>query len=283
MPNRSFLARSVLAAILAIGAPICALAQQPQLKIFDAHLHYNDDALPVFPVDEVIAQFRRSGVAGILANSRPNDGTRLLVETKAPGLWVVPFIRPYRIPDDMERWFNDPSIYELIETEYRRGDYRGIGEFHLFGSQARGPWVKKAVDFAVEHDLFLHAHADEQALLALFDHNPKAKVIWAHTGFSVPAARVRELIETHPALICELSYRAGITRVGRLTAEWRDLFARHSDRFLLGSDTWVNERWYEYGSVMKGYREWLTQLPPDQARRIAYGNAERLFDGRTGE
>src|ERR1700758_541805 len=104
MPNRSFLARSVLAAILAIGAPICALAQQPQLKIFDAHLHYNDDALPVFPVDEVIAQFRRSGVAGILANSRPNDGTRLLVETKAPGLWVVPFIRPYRIPDDMERW-----------------------------------------------------------------------------------------------------------------------------------------------------------------------------------
>jgi Amidohydrolase len=283
MPNRSFLARSVLAAILAIGAPICALAQQPQLKIFDAHLHYNDDALPVFPVDEVIALFRRIGVAGILANSRPNDGTRLLVEAKAPGLWVVPFIRPYRIPDDMERWFNDPSIYELIETEYRRGDYRGIGEFHLFGSQARGPWVKKAVDFAVEHDLFLHAHADEQALLALFDHNPKAKVIWAHTGFSVPAARVRELIETHPALMCELSYRAGITRVGRLIAEWRDLFARHSDRFLLGSDTWVNERWYEYGSVMKGYREWLTQLPPDQARRIAYGNAERLFDGRTGE
>jgi predicted TIM-barrel fold metal-dependent hydrolase len=183
----------------------------------------------------------------------------------------------------MERWFNDPSIYELIETEYRHGDYRGIGEFHLFGTQARTAWVKKTVDFAVEHDLFLLAHSDEQALLALFDQNPKAKVIWAHTGFGVPAARVRELLDTHPALICELSYRGGITQVGRLTSEWRDLFARYSDRFLLGSDTWVNERWFEYGSVMKGYRNWLAQLPPDQARRIAYGNAERMFGGRIGD
>ena len=283
MTKWQFLPRGLLAAILAIAAPICALAQQPQLKIFDAHLHYNDDALPIFSVGEVLDIFRRTGVAGILANSRPNDGTRLLVDAKAPSLWVVPFVRPYRVDDDMQRWFNDPSIYELIETEYRRGDYRGIGEFHLFGTQARGAWVKKAVDFGVEHDLFLHAHTDEQALLALFDLNPKAKVIWAHTGFSVPAARVRELLEKYPALMCELSYREGITRVSRLTSEWRDLFGRHSDRFLLGSDSWVNERWYEYGTIMKEYRNWLGQLPEDQARRIAYGNAERLFGGRIGE
>jgi hypothetical protein len=283
MLNRNLLARSLLAAIVAILAPLCAVAQQPELKIFDAHLHYNDDALPTFPVDDVLGAFRVSGVAGILANSRPNTGTRLLVDAKPSGLWVVPFIRPYRVLDDMERWFGDPSIYELIETEYRRGDYRGIGEFHLFGTQARGPWVKKTVDFAVEHDLFLFSHSDEQALLALFDHNPKAKVIWAHTGFSVPAARVRDLLDTHPALVCELSYRGGITQVGRLTSEWRDLFTRYSDRFLLGSDTWVNERWFEYASVMKSYRNWLAQLPSEQARRIAYGNAERLFGGRIGE
>ena len=283
MTKWQFLPRGLLAAILAIAAPICALAQQPQLKIFDAHLHYNDDALPIFSVGEVLDIFRRTGVAGILANSRPNDGTRLLVDAKAPSLWVVPFIRPYRVDDDMQRWFNDPSIYELIETEYRRGDYRGIGEFHLFGTQARGPWVKKTVDFAVERDLFLHAHTDEQALLALFDHNARAKVIWAHTGFSVPAARVRELLEKYPGLMGELSYRDGITRVGRLTSDWRDLFGRYSDRFLLGSDTWVNERWYEYGTVMKQYRDWLGQLPDDQARSIAYGNAERLFGGKIGE
>jgi hypothetical protein len=31
---------------------------------------------------------------------------------------------------------------------------------------------------------------------------------------------------------------------------------------------------------MKSYREWLAQLPEDQAKRIAHENAERLFAGK---
>jgi hypothetical protein len=31
---------------------------------------------------------------------------------------------------------------------------------------------------------------------------------------------------------------------------------------------------------MKDYRSWLAELPAEQARRIAHGNAERLFGGR---
>ena len=65
--------------------------------------------------------------------------------------------------------------------------------------------------------------------------------------------------------------------------EWRDLFTRHSNRFLLGSDTWINPRWSDYASIMKGYRSWLAQMPADQARRIAHGNAEQLFGGRIEE
>ena len=75
-----------------------------------------------------------------------------------------------------------------------------------------------------------------------------------------------------------MSYRSGITdKDGKLTEEWRDLFAKHSDRFLIGSDTWINERWFSYDAIMKGYRAWLAQLPRDQAVRIANGNARRLF------
>ncbi len=57
------------------------------------------------------------------------------------------------------------------------------------------------------------------------------------------------------------------------------MFTRSSDHFLLGSDTWINERWFGYGTIMKNYRAWLAQLPADQARRIASGNARRLFNG----
>jgi hypothetical protein len=280
MPGSDAIARVIAVVTLVVAIPIAACAQ-PTLKIFDAHLHYNQEPNPYYPLDRVLDVFRRNGVAGIVANSRPNKGTHQLVDAKAPRLWVVPFIRPYRTRDDVQNWSTDPAIYDLIEIEYKRGYFRGVGEFHIYGSAAQAPLVKKVVDFAVERDLYLLAHCDEAALLILHAHNPQAKIIWAHTGFSTAPGRVRELLEQHPALIGELSYRGGITEGnGKLTAEWRELFARHSDRFLLGSDTWINERWFGYDTIMQGYRSWLAQLPDDQAKRIAHGNAERLFAGK---
>lgn len=80
-----------------------------------------------------------------------------------------------------------------------------------------------------------------------------------------------------------MSYRSGITDgAGTLTADWRELFARHSDRFLIGSDTWINERWFGYDTIFKTYRGWLAQLPAEQALRIANGNAKWLFGPRPG-
>jgi hypothetical protein len=256
-------------------------AHAQDLKIFDAHLHYNQEPNPFYDLNKVLEVFGRNGVTGILATSRPNKGTHQLMEAKAPGLWVVPFIRPYRVRADIQTWFDDPTIFDLIQEEYKRGYYRGVGEFHIYGKSAASPWVKKMVDFAVAHDLYLHAHCDDEALLILFSHNPRARIIWAHTGFSLPPARVAQLLDQYPALWGELSYRSGITQGGgQLAPEWRDLFARYSERFLLGSDTWINERWFAYDGIMREYRGWLAQLPPQQAQRIAYGNAERLFGPR---
>jgi hypothetical protein len=258
------------------------LAQAP-MRIFDTHLHYNQEPNPFYDLDKVLEVFRRNNITGIIATSRPNKGTHQLVDAKAPGLTVVPFIRPYRTRSDIQTWFDDPAIWELIQSEYQRGYYRGIGEFHIYGKAAAGAQVKRIVDFASERDLWLHAHCDEEALLILFGYNPKARIIWAHTGFSTPAARVRELLDKYPGLMGELSYRGGITEGGgNLSADWRTLFGSHSQRFLLGSDTWINERWFAYDTIMKDYRGWLAQLPDEQAGRIAHGNAERLFV-KTGE
>src|SRR5262245_34290260 len=210
MPASAIVARAIAAAIIVAAAPVAGRAQ-PTLKIFDAHLHYNQEPNPYYPLERVLDVFRRNGVAGILANSRPNKGTHQLVEAKAPGLWVVPFIRPYRTRDDVQNWSTDPAIYDLIESEYKRGYFRGVGEFHIYGNAAAGPLVKKVVYFAAERDLYILAHCDEAALEFLLGHNAKAKIIWAHTGFSTAPARVRELLEKNPALMGELSYRGGIT------------------------------------------------------------------------
>jgi hypothetical protein len=262
----------------ALVAVLPARAAEEPIEIFDAHLHYNWEPKPFYQVDEVLALFKKHRVTGILATSRPNTGTHALMDAKADGLWVVPFIRPYRVRPDIQTWFNDPTIFDLVQEEYKRGYYRGIGEFHLSGKAAASPWVKKAVDFAVEHDLYLHAHADDEAVEILMGHNPRAKIIWAHTGFGLAPSRVAAMLATYPQLWGELSYRSGITGAGgQLTPEWRGLFEKYPDRFLLGSDTWINERWATYGEIMAGYRAWLKQLPPAIARQIAHGNAKRLF------
>ncbi|MEO8485158.1 MAG: amidohydrolase family protein [Betaproteobacteria bacterium] len=280
-------ARIALVALFALAnfATSRSVGAQP-LPIFDAHLHYNDEAQQPFPLARVLAWFREHGVRTILATSRPNDGTRALVDAarRAPASAprVVPFIRPYRNHDDRATWFRDPAIVALIEQELARDiDWRGIGEFHLFGAADAGTGVvKHIVDLAVARGLALHAHCDEAALEALYRHDPRVRIVWAHSGFTVPPKRLAAWLDRHPTLVGELSYRYDVTSDGRLDPAWRALFLRHRERFVLGSDTWINERWSQYGEILATYRGWLAQLPQDVAAAIAHGNGERLFAPR---
>lgn len=250
------------------------------LPIFDAHLHYNAEAQEPYPLPTVLELFRKNGVRGILANSRPNDGSWKLFEARSEELWVVPFMRPYRTRADIATWFEDPEILALIESELARARYFGIGEFHVHGRNAAGPQMKRIVDLAVARDIWVHAHSDVEAVDAIYAHNPRVKVIWAHTGFGTAPDTVRLLLEKYPTLMGELSYRSGITEREQLTPAWRALFAAHGDRFLIGSDTWVNERWASYSDLIESYRAWLAQLPRDTAEKIAFRNAERIFTPR---
>ncbi len=269
---------ALVCALLLTGAVAGRAGAAEPIEIFDTHLHYNWEPTPFYTPEEALALFRKHRVTGILATSRPNTGTHVLMERKGGDLQVVPFIRPYRVRADIQTWFGDPVIFDLVEAEFKRGYYRGIGEFHLSGRSAETEQVKKIVDFAVTHDLYLHAHADAEAVEILMRDNPRARIIWAHTGFGLSAERVAALLSAYPNLWGELSYRSGIVDgAGRLTPEWRALFARYPDRFLLGSDTWISERWASYGEIMAGYRAWLAQLPPEAAAMIAHGNARALF------
>jgi predicted TIM-barrel fold metal-dependent hydrolase len=255
--------------------------------LFDAHLHYNDDAQQPHPLADVLGRMQRSGVRAIIANSRPNDGTKSLAAAtdaaRAAGVTVVPFIRLYRDRADYGSWFRDPSIARMVETELAAGTasgpYRGLGEFHLYDSaNADGPVARELMQLAQARGLVVLAHCDDVAIEKLLVHAPNAKLIWAHTGIGgVPAERVRELLRRHPTLMGELSYRPGLVIDGRLAPEWRALFVEFPQRFLVGSDTWVNARWQYYEGLMAEARRWLGELPPEVARRIAWGNGAALF------
>ena len=281
-------------AVLALAATALPSWAQPQSPaqpyagpLFDAHLHYNDEAwMGPHSLDDVLGRLQRAGVRGAVANSRPNDGTRTLAgpESAAAGVAVVPFVRLYRHRVDYQNWFHDESIYTMVERELaagtRSGPYRGLGEFHLYESDhANGPIARRLMQLAEARDLVVLAHVDDRAIELLMAHAPRARLVWAHTGIGgVPVARVQELLERHPRLMGELSYRPGLTdSSGGLSPEWRTLLVRWPGRFVVGSDTWVNARWDHYDVLMADVRRWLGDLPPPVARRIGWANAAELF------
>jgi hypothetical protein len=278
----------VLGAAAALGAGRMArAAERYDGPLFDAHLHYNDDAVALHPLDDVLGRLRRSGVRAIVANSRPNDGTRTLAgalaATRAAGVAVVPFVRLYRNRADYTGWFADDSIHAMVLAELAAGTpagpYRGLGEFHLYDSaNADGPVAVRLMRLAQQRGLAVLAHVDDVAIDKLMGHAPGAKLIWAHTGIGgTPPQRVRELMQRHPSLSGELSYRPGLIDDGRLSSAWRAMFTERPTRFLIGSDTWVNARWQQYEGLMAEARAWLGELPPAVAQRIAWGNGAELF------
>jgi hypothetical protein len=264
-------------------------AQAPYAgPIFDAHLHYNDEAWADHDVPDVLARLRRAGVRAAIANSRPNAGTAMLADagdaSRAAGVTIVPFVRLYRDRADYHGWFADVSIREMVLTELRRGTaagpYRGLGEFHLYDSgNADGAIAREVMRLAQARALIVLAHVDDVAIEKLFAHAPHARLIWAHTGIGgVPVERVRALFDAHPTLYGELSYRPGLIDAGGgLDATWKALLERYPERFLIGSDTWINARWQQYEALIAQARRWLGDLPAPVARRIAWDNGAALF------
>jgi len=279
--------RAAALALLLMLAALAARAEPYAGPLFDAHLHYNDEAQQPHPIPDVLARLARSGVRAIVANSRPNDGTKALAasaQTRAAGITVVPFVRLYRNRADYTGWFKDESIHQMVLAELAQGTaagpYRGLGEFHLYDSaNADGPVARSLMRLAQDRQLAVLAHVDADAIERLFVHAPQARLIWAHSGIDgPPVARVRELLRRHPTLMGELSYRPGLTDAdGHLSAEWKRLLSEFPERFLIGSDTWVNARWDDYESLMVDVRRWLGDLPPATARRIAWDNGAALF------
>ena len=264
--------------------------------LFDAHLHYNDEAWSgqtgPHPVSDVLARIQRNGVRAVLANSRPNDGTRALAEagaaTAQAGVTVVPFVRLYRDRADYDNWFRDDTIYQMVQDELARGTpagpYQGLGEFHLYDSaNANGPVARQLMALADSRGLAVLAHVDDVAIDLLMANTPskgqQTRLIWAHTGIGgTPVARVDALLARYPQLMGELSYRPGLTCDGGLLCpEWRALLLKYPNRFVIGSDTWVNQRWQYYDELMQGYRTWLGGLPPEVARAIGWDNAAGWF------
>ncbi len=263
-------------ALLGAALPLPALAQDGQLPIFDAHLHYSHDAWERLPPAQAVALLRQAGLKRAMVSSSSDEGTQKLYAL-APDL-VLPVLRPYRTRGEIGSWMHDTSVITHMEARLKQYRYVALGEYHVYGADADLPVVRRVVEMARERRLFLHSHSDADAIERQFRQDPQARILWAHSGFE-PPEKVREMLRKHERLWCDLAFRSEHASGGKVDAGWRAAFLEFPDRFVVGTDTFTPERWHYVVEHAKWSRQWLADLPRDVAERIAWRNGETLFGG----
>jgi len=268
----------LLAGALIWAAPVLG---QDRLPIFDTHVHYSRDAWREYPPRIVQQKLDAAHVVRALVSSSPDEGS-LTLHGEDPDRFS-PVLRPYRDGVNLSNWTQDAATPDYIAGRLKRGIYKGIGELHLQGSdEAAMPVMRKVARMAVEHGILLHVHSYAAPVAKLFELEPELTILWAHAGFEAPET-VRRMVEKHPRLFVEFSFRSGeiLGGGGDIPENWKRLLSDHTDRFMIGTDTYRSFRWEGYGELVEGHRRWLALLPPEKAKAIAFRNAARLFGAGT--
>jgi len=254
------------------------------LPLFDAHVHYKTEAWGPFPPATVIELMDKSGVAMALVSSTPDEGTIKLWEY-APKR-IVPELRPYHSGIGSSNWTTADGMFDYIMKRLKKYPHRGIGEFHLHQLNADDkPLLKKIAKVAKEKDIVIHVHSDHKPVELFYSFEPNLKIIWAHAGMSSPPDIVERMMAKYDTLYADTSYRENDIIVSRnkLDPAWRRVLERFPDRFMVGTDTWVNDQWAAYADLVELNRMWLSLLSREIAEKIAYKNAERLFGRKVGK
>ncbi len=279
-----------LTLIVTMAAAVCAspraLAQDnatpigtavSELPLFDAHVHYKQEAWTPYPLQTVLELFDRNGVAMALVSSTPDEGTIRLFEF-APNR-IVPEVRPYHDGVTSSNWTSADGIADYLQGRLEAHPHQGIGEFHLHGEAMwHEPLMRRVIAMARERSIPLHVHSGSQPIRRIYAVDPGVTVIWAHAGLGESPAAIHELMGEFPTLHADTSLREReILGEGNLDPVWRRIIIDFQDRLMVGSDTWINAQWDRYDDIVESNRRWLALLPRDIAEKIAYRNAARLF------
>ena len=180
------------------------LAVADDLPLFDAHVHYSSNVWNAIPPSDAINRLKKNGVQQAIVSSTPAKGALMLYEANSE--FVIPFLRPYRSPDDRKDWYKNPQILDYIKTNLKDSNFRGLGEFHLFGSQVDTPVMQGILKIATEKRLIILTHSDHETIDALFDATPALTIIWAHGGFNVDTQIITDKLKRYKNLYIELSF-----------------------------------------------------------------------------
>ncbi|MFH0848025.1 MAG: hypothetical protein V1857_00800 [archaeon] len=223
---------------------------------------------------------------------------------------IIPFL-------STPRWgwqIRDQAFMVYAESQLKTGKFKGIGEFmvrhYACGGLAPAPdinvpadsqWMQDMMRLGAKYNVPLNIHMEtEPDTVAALDRalmaNANTTVIWAHQnpvktsgGAEAQYARTADpnqiaaLLDKYPNLFADIS-------VGKesdffdpakdltLPDNWKSLYEKYNDRFVVGFDNAAKEMFEKYyQSRVTVHRTWLSQLTSATARKLAYENIERIL------
>jgi predicted TIM-barrel fold metal-dependent hydrolase len=127
----------------------------------------------------------------------------------------------------------------------------------------------------------------------LLNHNPQAKIVWAHAGWDNTGFRtvdlMRDLMAKHPNLYMSIKIAPKDNigdnipldlSSGSVKPEWVDLFSQFPDRFVIGSDVFYGETDDPRATPLKKVKgAWrvVAGIPTDIAYQIACENPLMIY------
>jgi Tat protein secretion system quality control protein TatD with DNase activity len=207
------------------------------------------------------------------------------------------------------------NLLQEMETELRTQQFYGIGELiirhYAFGGPRGGrerdipvntPLMGRFAELAGRYEVPLLIHAEGEpdvvtGMKQLLEKNPKTRIIWAHNcGRSSPEI-IRAMLAGYFNLSCDLGgmLNAPFAPYGRywpkrtpwmfliedgngnLFPEMKALYEAFPNRFFLGTDPAFTPALRTYTRRIERFRELLSGLTPETARRLGFQNADELF------
>ncbi|SBO43878.1 amidohydrolase family protein [Cyanobium sp. NIES-981] len=233
------------------------------------------DQLVAESLQELPAEQRRR-FAPLICGFNPTDrhGVRHIERLmRQPGLWR----------GVGEVLLRHDDLTNLTQEETARANHPAMMPVYAFCEEHGLPILLHQNSTSVgRHDHYVYLHELEEALSL----HPRLTVVWGHCGLSRRVfheryhAMVDRMLSAHPGLHVDTSWVGFDDEMcarGLVRPEWIALVERHADRFMIGSD--LVGHFDGLGERLRRYDALLQALSPQARRRVAGGNAARIFFG----
>jgi hypothetical protein len=296
--------KSAATGLFCVVAAVSAHAASNVLPIIDAHSQFDEHV----PVEKVIEYAARAGVTQVLLSARGRATTRQVLDLGStyPSC-IVPSVRT--------KGRDRGGYNSMLDEQFREPGFRAMSEIILAHASkgqrvpevyvaADTPQVRDAVQRAIDKGWPVVLHYEMRWLSSKYGSSARAKRMDEIKGILAqhpqhPFALIHmaqldpgdaaELLAAHRNLVLLTSHanpareshqpwRTDMFAGEELTSEWKALMLRYPGQFVLAIDNVWPENWSEkYVQQVELWRKALGKLPPEVARAVAHGNAERLW------